>query len=36
MTTMRRIAATLALAGLLSLPTAGSAFAATAIEYGLI
>jgi hypothetical protein len=36
MTIMRRITATFLLAALISLPTAGSALAATAIEYGLI
>jgi hypothetical protein len=36
MTIVRRIAATLVLAGLISLPTASSALAATAIEYGLL
>jgi hypothetical protein len=36
MTIMRRVLATLVLAGLISLPAASSALAATAIEYGLI
>ena len=36
MINVRRVAATLALAALISLPTASSALGATAIEYGLI
>jgi hypothetical protein len=36
MTIMRRIVAAFVIAALISLPTASSAFAATAIEYGLI
>jgi hypothetical protein len=36
MTIMRRLAATFVIAALISLPTASSALAATAIEYGLI